>query len=146
MTNNLDYPNMEFPYKYTKSGQKELIEKYTQTQTLENQTIEKSENSVINNKTNNENDNSNIVNLLQALLSKPQKVETMDTKSSGIDMSKLLSMLINKDFKQKDLLNMLIPLLTNNQNTNSSQNTINAESTILPTKTPLFKSGYKKVE
>ena len=28
MTNQTDYPNVEFPYNYTKNGQKELLDKY----------------------------------------------------------------------------------------------------------------------
>lgn len=143
MTNNSDYPTMEFPYKYTKTGQKELIEKYTnQSNKVTTETIEKEQKNSNNNQ---ENNNASILNLLQTLFQKQENVETMTAKNN-IDINKLLNMLINKDFKQKDLLNLLIPLLTNNQNKSENKTTVNAESNVLPTKQPLFKSGYKKVE
>lgn len=141
MTNNLDYPNMEFPYKYTKTGQKELVERYTNhSNAINTETHEKEQNNNYS-----ENNNSTILNLLQTLLKKEEKVETMNNKNS-IDMNKLLSMLINKDFKQKDLINLLIPLLSNNLNKSENKNVLSVESSTLPIKQPLFKSGYKKVE
>lgn len=36
--NMMDYPNMEFPYKYTKNGQKELLDKYLAETNPNNQT------------------------------------------------------------------------------------------------------------
>lgn len=139
MTNNLDYPNMEFPYKYTKLGQKELVEKYV-NQTLND--TPKTEN--IENHT--ENNNSNMINLLTTLLNNQNKVEGLEKKDNGIDISKLLSMLINKNLKQTDLINMLIPLLTNNLNKKQSSSSKNTDDVVASTKKLLFKTGYKKVE
>lgn len=167
----MDYPNMEFPYKYTKNGQKALLDKYLKNETASNNNF--NDNSTINNQNtnlnNNQTPNQNLENnqnynnqnggnngLLGALSSmllgnnQNGNVSTMDAGNKNrLDITKLLPLLVNKNLKSSDLINLLAPMLGNpnlplkDLFNNSKPNKENEE---LPKKEPVLSAGYRKVE
>ena len=111
------YPNTEFPYKYTKAGQKAMMDKYMSNDTDSKVNIEST---------------------------------PIENKSSNIDISKILPLLMNKNLSSNDLLEALLPMINKNnlpikdmiEMTKKTQNKPNT----LPTPEPIITQGYKKVE
>ena len=110
------YPNTEFPYKYTKAGQKAMIEKYTSNENVD--TTPKAQNNI--------SKQSNIdINKILPLL--------MNKNLSQNDILELLLPMINtNNLPIKDMLEM----------TKSNQ----SKTSTIPNSPPIITQGYKKVE
>lgn len=124
------YPNTEFPYNYTKSGQKAMMDRYMSSNSQVNISSHQSEPS-------------------QNIKEDNSQVNTMSS-NSNLDMSKLLPLLLNKNLSTNELIDALLPMF-NKSNlpikdllnlTHKSDTT----TSTLPTKEPIITQGYKKVE
>ena len=122
--NNFSYPNVEFPYNYTKNGQKQLRDKYlNQTDTI---------NTMSNTYQNNNTEN------------------VKAQENTSLDINKLLPLLLNKNLQTNDLLDVILPMINKNNLPIKYLLKIRKQneetSTTLPTKEPISINGYKKVE
>ena len=123
MQNNNDYgsyPNMEFPYKYTKAGQKAMLDKYMSQD--ENVTISATKNEPPSAQISNNIDMSKLI---------PMLINKNLSTNDLLDM--LLPMLGKSNLPIKDLLDI-------------SKKSTSTPSTPLPEKPPISTQGYKIVE
>ena len=112
------YPNTEFPYKYTKAGQKAMMEKYTGGESYDTQITTQST------PPENKSNNIDISKILPLLMNK---------NLNNNDLLEILLPMINKNnLPIKDMLEM----------TKKSEPSRNP----LPDSEPIITQGYKKVE
>lgn len=133
--NYYSYPNAEFPYNYTKNGQKALKEKYI------NQ-----ENNQVNTMSNNTYQNNN------ATINNKEQAENVNAfnNNANLDISKLLPLLLNKNLQTNDLLDVLLPMLNKSnlpiKDLLNTKNKSTETADPLPIKEPISINGYKRVE
>lgn len=110
------YPNTEFPYKYTKAGQKAMMEKYTSNEYIENTPK-------IQNTNPSKQSNIDINKILPLLMNKNLN------QNDILDL--LLPMLNTNNLPIKDMLEM---------------SKANQPKSNIPDSPPIITQGYKKVE
>lgn len=164
--NNIEYPYGEFPYRFTKDGQKELIDNYKKgvtSQSTPTQNNSSPQNSLFGNMNSNGNNNDfnnnysnnytqNTVNTMQ----QGNNTNAQSNPFGNFDISKILPMMFKKNTGSNDLINLLAPMLGNNgssikellNNTLSNNNNNKSKQQDIPINENKSNigAGYKKVE